>query len=182
MTGLRYRVEKLGKNHDRTSFSCGDPDLDRYFKAYAGQDVKRDLSMVRVAVDTQNSYKVVGFYTLSSTAIKAVDFPKNLRRRLPYEAVPGTLIGRLAVDKSYQRQGLDTGLLMDALLQIADNRHIIASAFAVIDAKNDKAREFYEKFGFVSFPGEPLRMYVHMKTLDKALEQIEAPYNHSFPR
>jgi len=70
---------------------------------------------------------------------------------------------------------------MDALRQIADNRHIVASAFAVIDAKNDKAKAFYEKFGFVSFPGNPLRMYAHMKMLDMALEQIKAYESQAFP-
>jgi hypothetical protein len=59
------RIEPLRNQHDRHAFSCGEPDLDDWFRHRAGQDSKRDLSQVFVAVgvDEEAALGVVGFYS-----------------------------------------------------------------------------------------------------------------------
>ena len=41
----------------------------------------------------------------------------------------------------------------------------IASAAVIVHAKNDNARVFYERYGFISFPDQPMRLFLPMKTI-----------------
>jgi hypothetical protein len=62
-----FVIDKLAQ-HDRTDFSCGVDELDRYFRQQAGQDSRRLLANCFVAVEPE-SRVVAGFYTLASTSI-----------------------------------------------------------------------------------------------------------------
>ncbi len=49
---------------------------------------------------------IVGYYTLSAFSINIQDLPEDIIKKLPtYPMMPVTLLGRLAVDRRYQRQG-----------------------------------------------------------------------------
>ena len=90
-------IEPLGK-HDRAAFSCGVAALDDWFPLRAGQDEKRNVARVVVAVDDQRG--VVGFSSLRSFTLSIADLPLELAKRLPrYDACPAALIGRLARDQ-----------------------------------------------------------------------------------
>jgi predicted N-acetyltransferase YhbS len=58
-----------------------------------------------VMVDPRSN-AVAGYYTLTNYKVNAGELPTEITRRIPYEDVPATLIGRLAVDLNYQGQGL----------------------------------------------------------------------------
>jgi hypothetical protein len=93
---LAITIEPLGK-HARAAFSCGQPDLDDWFRHRASQDEKRNVSRVFVAVD--GALGIVGFYTLSSFKLALEDLPEAIARKLPrYPDIPAALIGRLARD------------------------------------------------------------------------------------
>ena len=90
MTGP-YRVDLLGKQHNRTAFSSGQDDLDHYFRERAGQDQRRGVATVYVLIDTLTE-TVAGYYTLSATGVKLTEFPVDITRKLPrYPLVPATL-------------------------------------------------------------------------------------------
>ena len=104
MTEFRApRVELLSAQHDRSSFTCGISALDDYFQNQAGQDARRAVTRVYVAVDEMTG-AIVGFYTLSATSIAWLDIPGHLARKLPRYPIPAALIGRLAVDRSFARR------------------------------------------------------------------------------
>jgi len=65
-------IEPLGK-HDRAEFSCGVAALDDWFHLRAGQDEKRNVARVFVAIDDQRG--IVGFYSLSSFTLAIADLP-----------------------------------------------------------------------------------------------------------
>lgn len=166
---MQVRFEPLNQGHDRQKFSCGDAALDRYLKDHAGQDVRRDVSSVFVAIKEQNP-QVLAFYTLNATSVPLSDFPADVRRRLPkYPDVPGILLGRLAVDKSCQGRGMGAIVLADALARAAGVRGDLGAAFVLVRAKHAAARAFYEKFGFKPFSDETLFLYMAMKTVQKAI-------------
>lgn len=66
MAGTRYQFERLNKNHDRAGFHCGVESLDRYFREQVSQDLRRNMTVPYILVDTADPGSVVGYYTLSS--------------------------------------------------------------------------------------------------------------------
>jgi predicted GNAT family N-acyltransferase len=81
--------------------------------------------------------------------------------------VPATLIGRLAVSTVFRGQGLGEILLMDALHRSLSLSAQIASAAVIVDAKDDHARRFYLKYGFLELPDVPGRLFLPMKTIER---------------
>ena len=75
-------IEPLGSRHDRTSFCCGLPELDRYLARQAGQDVRRRIARVFVCAAGEAD-AVLGFYTLSALSIDLASLPEQLSRKLP---------------------------------------------------------------------------------------------------
>ena len=62
--------------------------------------------------------------------------------------IPAWLIGRLAVDRAYQRRHLGEILLCDAVWNIQKRAHQGAGALIIVDAKDATVKHFYEKYGF----------------------------------
>jgi hypothetical protein len=98
-------LEPLGKQHDRSKFSCGQAELDDWFRRRASQDERRNIARVFVAVNAELG--VVGFYSLSSFKLDFDDLPEEVARKLPrYDGVPAALIGRLARDSRVRGRGV----------------------------------------------------------------------------
>ena len=154
----------LGKTHDRKSFDCGEQSLNEYLHQYASQNSKRRINKVFVASVPEAPQQVIGYYGLSAGNLDADDLPENLRRRLPRYPVPVVLLGRLAVTKSYQGQGLGSILLADALQRIVQASQVMAVYAVVVDALNEQAAEFYQQFGFITLPSQPLKLFLPMDT------------------
>ena len=152
-------VEPLGQDHDRAGFSCGNASLDRYLKDQAGQDLRRGCAMPFVLVQARGGASILGYYTLSSYGIDVGELPADVVKKLPrYPLIPATLLGRLAVDRRYQGQGIGEFLLMDAL------RRAFA-AVVVVDANDASATKFYRRLGFVAFPSITGRLFLPMKAI-----------------
>jgi ribosomal protein S18 acetylase RimI-like enzyme len=163
-------IETLGK-HDREGFTCGDKDLDDWFRRRAGQDEKRNLARVFVAVDREK--RIAGFYTLSTFTLSLEDIPEALARKLPrYQAIPAALIGRLAREERVRGQGIGELLLADAVRRILSAARSMAVFAIVVDAKNEAAAEFYKSFGFVPFPSRPNRLFLLVSTAIAALSRL----------
>ena len=164
-------IEPLGKRHDRTAFSCGQPDLDDWFRRRADQDETRNVARVFVAVDSELG--VIGFYSLSSFTLSIDDLPEEIARKLPrYDAIPAALIGRLARDERARGRGVGALLLADAVRRILDAARLIAVFAIVVDAKDERAIEFYKAFGFRPFPLRPRRLFLPTATAVAALARI----------
>lgn len=156
------RVESLGAQHDRSKFESGVAPLDRYFRTQAGQDARKNLAAPFVLVLPGG--EIGGYYTLSSTALRVGELSQETAKRLPrYPLIPATLLGRLAVGQRYQGQGYGRFLLADALHRSV--RSEIASFAVVVDAKDDNARRFYEREGFLPFPDQPMKLFRPMSDI-----------------
>ena len=147
-------------------FSCSDDALDRYIREQAGQDRRRRLSAVFVLNDVSSDI-VIGFYTLSACAVDQRALPQALAKRLPRRRLPSTLIGRLAVDLRYRGQGLGGLLVVNALARASSASHEVGAMSVIVDAKDEQARAFYERFGFQRFEEESLRLYLPMDDAER---------------
>jgi GNAT superfamily N-acetyltransferase len=166
-------IEPLGK-HDRAAFSCGVAALDDWFHARAGQDEKRNVARVFVAVDDQSG--IVGFYSLSSFTLAIADLPPEYAKRLPrYDLIPAALIGRLARDERVRGEGVGDLLLADAVLRVVGTSRSLAVFAIVVDARNEEAAAFYRDFGFAPFPSRPLRLFMPMS---EAAEAVSRALSH----
>ena len=170
----RLVVEPLGRRHDRKSFSCGLPELDRYLARQAGQDTRRRIA--RVFVCTANDADaVLGFYTLSALSIDLSSLPEDLSRKLPRHSVPCVLLGRLAVDGSMRGQGVGRLLLADAVKRVTIAGETVAMHAIIVDAANEDAKRFYEWFGFAPFHDAPMRLFLPLGHADILIQSRHEP-------
>lgn len=161
MSDRRFVVESMPAGLDRSSFRSGNDALDRYFREGSGQDSRRRLAVVYVMRDLADD-AVVGFYTLSALSIEPAGLPEATRKRLPRYPIPATLLGRFAIDERVQGQGVGRSLLADALLRALDQSAAVASMAVVVDAKDEAARAFYERNGFVRFQEDEFRLFIEL--------------------
>jgi GNAT superfamily N-acetyltransferase len=163
-----YLIEPLGDSHNRAAFSSGVETLDGYLLRQATQDIRRYLAAVYVLRPVNDGSLVAGYYTLSATAVDPTDLPPMLVKRLrlpPYRTLPAALIGRLAVDHRYQGQGLGKVLLLDALYRSLHNEMAVMAV--IVDAKDDRALQFYERYDFERFFDDPYRLFLTMKKVEQ---------------
>ena len=157
-----FRIEPLSADHDRSRFLSGSDALDRYFREQASQDIKRRIATCFVAINVSDQ-DVVGYYTLTATSIALNALPPQIAKKLPrYPVVPAVLLGRLAVSRDYQGQGIGGILLADALKRSA--RAELGVFAMVVDAKDEAAQHFYEHYGFTLLPGETRRLCLPITT------------------
>jgi GNAT superfamily N-acetyltransferase len=167
-----WLIERLGKSHERGAFSCGKPPLDDFLRLRVTQYEKRRLGRTYVTV-FPGEKKVAGYYTLAAGAIPVANFPTDVAKRLPKHPVPVILLGRLAVDRQAQGQGLGKALLEDALhrcLELSERLGLFAVEVHAIDAE---AREFYAKFGFVPLADDELHLFLAIKTIEEWRKDAE---------
>lgn len=124
--------------HDLSRFDCGVPVLNDWLRERALKNESR-FSRTYVVCD---SARVAGYYCLSAGAVQREAAPGKLRRNAP-DAVPVSIIGRLAVDRDYAGRGLGASLLADALRRIAGAAQSIGIAAVLVQAKDEAARAWY---------------------------------------
>lgn len=161
-----HAITLLTKEHDRSVFCCGVNALDRYVQEQATQDMRKHVAATFVLTQ-KNERAVLGYYTLSATSIALDDLPENISKKLPkYPLVPATLLGRLAVDKNQHDKKFGELLLIDALHRSYNASSEIGSMAVVVDAKDEKAISFYQKYGFIVFSDQPHKLFLPMKVIE----------------
>jgi len=147
----------LRGNHDRSRFDSGSGELDLWLRQTAQQHQRRGISKTFVAVADDEPSRVLGFYALTACEVVSQDLPDDLAKRLPRK-VPGIRLGRLAVDRTVQGQGLGELLLMDALDRARRVLEHVGVHALFVDAKDERAAAFYRKYGFRPLPEQPLQL------------------------
>jgi GNAT superfamily N-acetyltransferase len=160
-----YRLDLLGKHHDRAEFACGVPSLDLYLKTQATQDMRRKANAVFVLVFRDDPSRIAGYFTLCAYGLVPGAIPEEARKHIPrYPVVSATLIGRLAVGLSSQGRGLGSMLLALALKKAYENASVVGSSMVVVDAIDERALRFYQAHGFLKLP-ESMRLILPMRTI-----------------
>jgi len=161
------RIEKLRREHPVDSFDCGQEALNRFLARYAFQNQQAEASQTYVAVMDD---EVVGFYTLVVAQVEYDAVPQRLAKGLAKHPIPLMLLARLAVATSWQGQGLGSGLLKDAMLRTLQAADIAGIRALAVHSKDDAARAFYERFGFMPAPTDPYHLFVLLKDVRAILK------------
>ena len=169
-------IRPLAKDDDRGGFSCGEPDLDRFFEHYASQNqFKLHLTVTYVAVVDG---RIVGFATVAASSVERASVPSaRLRKRLPAYPLPVLRLARLGVITDAQGLGIGKALLRHVLTLAVEQRDRIGCVGIVTDAK-PAAASFYQQLGFVAvdgvreglLQGEPTPMFLAIDTIARSLE------------
>src|SRR5579863_8644727 len=163
--GHNFRLELLGREHDRGRFTCGVESLDVYLKTQASQDMRRKANAVFVLVPTASPQTIAGYFTLCAYGIGPGVIPEEARKHIPkYPVVSATLIGRLALSLDFQGKGLGSFLLAEALRKACANAAVVGSSMVVVDAIDENAARFYVAHGFVRLP-DSMRLMLPMRTI-----------------
>jgi GNAT superfamily N-acetyltransferase len=139
-------IRALRETDDRSGFYCGEPDLDRFFQVFAGQNQFRHyVGVSYVAVDEA---RILGFVTVAPGHVEIDGLPAAARKKLPRYPRPVRRRARLGGAGSAQGRGLGTALLrfvLNLALEMADAYGCVG---LIVDAKPG-ARDFYAKHGFI---------------------------------
>jgi GNAT superfamily N-acetyltransferase len=164
----------LRREDERSTFSCGEPALDRFFQHYAGQNqFKLHLAATWVATRDPD---ILGFATVSSGSIERRSVPdERLRRRLPDYPLPVLRLARLGVDRRAQGLGLGSALVRHVLRLALSQRDQVGCVGVVTDAK-PAAVAFYAALGFTGLAGvgegllhgDPTPMFLGIATIAAA--------------
>lgn len=152
---------------NRELFDCGRESLNGWFRRHAWLNHLSGASRVNVMIDSASG-RIVGYVTLSAAQIERAFFPKPQQRNQPHP-VPVTLLGQLAVDKDFQKQGHAVSLLQFALETAIHAADAVGSVGIVTHPLDDEVRSFYSRWGFQDLPFDPRHaMFVRMADLRKA--------------
>jgi GNAT superfamily N-acetyltransferase len=149
----------LTDEHDLAAFDSGVPGLDDWLKRRARANQASGASRTYVVAD---GVWVIGYYCLASGAIAVTDAPPALRRNMP-DPIPVTVLGRLAIDRKLQGAGWGAALLQDAVLRTVQAAQIVGARGLLVHAISEPAKAFYERYGLVPSPTNPMTLVLSLK-------------------
>jgi GNAT superfamily N-acetyltransferase len=166
---IEWQEQPIGRQHDRKNFDCGSRELNEYLERYARQNHESGGAKTFVAVSPAEPTQVLGYYSISPGVIELARAPAKLTRKLGRYEVPVFRLGRLAVALSVQGRGLGRDLLLSAGIRAMSVATQIGGVALAIDAKDDRAANWYERFGAIRLLDDPLKLVLPLRTIADAV-------------
>jgi GNAT superfamily N-acetyltransferase len=170
MTLPPWHEEPIAKRHNRDAFDCGDAALNDFLRRYARQAHEQGGAKTFVAVPDDQTTHVLGFYTLSPASVQFSRTPQVITRALARHDVPAFRLGRLAVERTRQGQGLGGQLLLAAGRRCLRASQEVGGVALLIDAKDESVASWYAGFGALRLLDAPLSLLLPLATIKTALE------------
>ncbi|MDI9333359.1 MAG: GNAT family N-acetyltransferase [Cytophagales bacterium] len=145
--------------HVLEAFNCDEASLDDWLKRRALTNHLNGASRTYVIADVDN--RVFGYYALAAGAVSHKDTSSAVRRNMP-DPIPVLVLGRLAIDRSCQGQQLGAALLKDAVQRTYAVAQQAGIRALLVHALNDRAKAFYEGYGFQVTPSNPLTLMLRI--------------------
>jgi ribosomal protein S18 acetylase RimI-like enzyme len=169
------KLEILTTSHARETFDCGSDPLNGFLRQTARQHAEKGVSKTFVLVDddAMDPKPILGFFSLNLCQVKSDELPPEEAKKLP-RVVSGVRLGRLAVAKELQRQGIGGALLAAAMTKFMEIFEIAGGIGLFVDAKDQNAKRYYELFGFVPLPSNELQLFLPLKSIKDALAEMDS--------
>jgi GNAT superfamily N-acetyltransferase len=165
-----WREEPIAKKHDRDSFDCGEPALNEFLRRQARQSHDKGAAKTFLAISLSDGKTILGFYSLCPASLEYARVPEIVRKSLGRHDVPVYRLGRLAVNRPVQGQGLGGQLILAAGRRCVLAAAEVGGVAMLIDAKNERAAKWYSSYGAVPLIDAPLSLLLPLATIETALE------------
>jgi GNAT superfamily N-acetyltransferase len=149
----------LDDRHRLDDFDSGVSVLDDWLRRRSRSNQASGASRTYVVADETG--RVAAYYALASGALVATEAPGRLKRNMP-DPIPMAVLGRLAVDRSFQGQGLGVAILRDAVLRTRQAATILGIRGLLVHAISEDAKRFYEHYGFTPGPANPMTLVMSL--------------------
>ena len=136
--------EPVSARHVLKDFDCGVEVLNSWLSRQALCNESSGASRTFLIPAGHN---VAGYYSLAAGSVQRMEMPGRIRRNMP-EPVPVMILGRLAVDRRWQGQGLGQGLLRDAVMRTVNVSIQVGIRALLVHAISEDAKNFYLRHGF----------------------------------
>ncbi len=154
--------EPLSSEHRLDEFDCGEPVLDEWLRRRALSNQLSGGSRTFVVVDQDK--RVCGYYAMAAGAIAHQMATSSVRRNMP-DPIPVMVLARLAVDKRAQGMYLGASLLQDAVNRAVAVSHNAGVRALLVHALHDRAKQFYEHYGFQISPAHPMTLMLRLSSV-----------------
>jgi GNAT superfamily N-acetyltransferase len=158
-----YRIEPLRRDHPRSAFRSGQPQVDDWLASKALQHQDKHLSATKVLIDPAGA--IAGFYTLATAQVDFADLPPEPVRRLPRRNLPVAVLAWLGIRDTDQGQGHGRRLLAQALKDCYDAGQTFPFVAVILDCIDDRALSFYRRWDFRPLPGHNYRLFLSWSQL-----------------
>jgi GNAT superfamily N-acetyltransferase len=159
-----WREEPIARSHDRESFDCGDTAMNDFLRRFARQSHEQNASKTFCAIDGAVTGRVLGFYTITPSAIAYADAPGSMTKGLAHHEIAGFKLARLATELRVAGQGLGGQLLAAAALRCLRIATQAGGLLLIIDAKSERAADWYAGYGAEPLSGKPLTLVMPLAT------------------
>jgi GNAT superfamily N-acetyltransferase len=162
MSLLLSAPESLAARHRLDGFECGEASLDEWLRRRALANQMTGATRTFVVADQE--CRVVGYYAMAAGAVSHQIATSGVRRNMP-DPIPVMVLARLAVDHRAQGIKLGAALLQDAVkraMTVSQNTGVRA---LLVHALHERARQFYEHYGFQASPQHPLTLMLRLNVV-----------------
>lgn len=158
--------QPLTSEHDVSDFNSQSDALNMWLKE---KSLKNEGDTARTYVVTVEN-KVIGYYCLATSSVAHIQATRKAKQNAP-DPIPCMLIGRLAVDINWRKQGIGSGLLRDAIFRTLRVAQIAGIRCILVHAQDEEAKKFYLKHKFQPSPIEPLTLMLNLSYIVKNLAE-----------
>jgi len=166
------RPEPLARHHGLDGFVCGEPALDEWLARHARPAHAAGAARVYVVTTDDDLAIVVGYYAVAAAHVEPAGATDRARKGQPtHRPVPAVLLARLAVAGQHQGGGLGRSLLQDVLLRSLAAADPIGVRVVLVHAKNERAKAWYQRYGFEESPTDPFHLMLLIKDVRALAER-----------
>jgi GNAT superfamily N-acetyltransferase len=138
--------------HNLAQFNSGVHVLDEWLQRRALSNLESGASRTYV-ICPKGAQNVIGFFSLSMGQILATEATGSMRRNMPNK-IPAVVLGRLAIDLSWQGKGVGRALLAEVMRRSLRAAEEVSARLVIVHAISPTAENFYKYLGFTRLPVE----------------------------
>lgn len=160
-------VEKLDTRiHSRNDFHNKITNIDKFLKERANKEYEQSISDTFVVVADSERHKILGYFTLSNSAIILGEVPATLSKKLAkYPSYGTVLLGRMGRDHNLTPRGFGKIIMKEAMKESLNRGTFYALELHAKESVDDKLIRYYLEWGFIQLNSDKHHLIMPRKTM-----------------